>query len=149
MTFFFFFAQLIPVLLRSQISCVYTIILSMTTGRLFFFKLSKQFMFTYPTMSRTTSILFSSIFLLFFIHSSIHPFLPPSIQMRSLCITCCWRTLNFQHIPLAQICMLVTGSPMYSVCSLSTKCHSSMHNYMYEFDIVYLIWAKDFQTIFK
>lgn len=129
-----FFAQLIPVLLRSKISCVHTIILSMTTGRLFFFKLSKQFMFTYPTMSRTT---FHSVLL--HISPPLHPFLPPSIQMRSLCITCCWWTLNFQHIPLAQICMLVTGSPMYNVCTLSTKYHPSMHNYMYEFNIVYLI----------
>ena len=47
----------------SQISCVHTIMLSLTTNRPVFLKLSKQSMFTHPTMSRATSILFYSIFL--------------------------------------------------------------------------------------
>ena len=59
----------------SQISCVHTIMLSLTTNRPVFLKLSKQSMFTYPTMSRATSILFYSIFLS---SSSIPPPFHPS-----------------------------------------------------------------------
>lgn len=98
---------------------------------LFFFKLSKLFMFTYPSISRTSSILFSS--------SST---LPPPISSSP----------NPDAITLYHLLLVDSELSAHSTrsnlhvnhwlphvqCFLSTMYHSSVYDYMYEYSKSYL-----------
>lgn len=91
------FSQLIPV-------CTYHHHISVCGQTFPFSELFLQFMFTYLTTSRT----YLHTVLLHFsppLHPILHPFLPPLPISRCnhSVITCCWRTLNFQHIPPAHL----------------------------------------------